>query len=571
MGFKNKIITALAILLILPIIVSATNYYVDKNSIGGQCNDNENPGTITNPWCTINKANTMLQAGDTVYIRQGIYSDNDGNAIINPDNSGSAGNPITYTNYQDEEVILRSITDSNLNRGALINKNYIMIDGLKFDNIDQSQSQMDYFIYIPSNKHHNIIKNCVMKYLSDNWASYSDGIIMQEGANYNQILDNVIEYVGKDSDNSQCNGIRMQDGAKGSGCHHNLIQGNTVRYAGHAGIQARGYRNIIKDNIVYNPWNKCLENTCDTGDTSNQYNVWDNNVGYGTTTGSGWRQDLFQNMGTGIIIRYNRIYTGEGEGFRLYGKTDKPSKRVKIYNNVAYDCGNDEQAGTDTGITFNERDADTMDSIDVRNNIFYNNHRDGIRWLENAQSSEHTVTNNHWQADGNPNFVNPPDDFSIQPDSPAIDAGAWLTTTMSAGSGTNLPIEDASYFIDGFGIVEGDVIQLEGQSFSARITNVNYDTNTLTLNRSLTWTNSQGVSLAYSGSAPDIGAYEFNSGETPPPPEPLEGDLNNDTRVDIEDLIIVASNFGTDDDTADTDSNGIVDIFDVVFVATRII
>ena len=184
MGFKNKIITALAILLILPIIVSATNYYVDKNSIGGQCNDNENPGTITNPWCTINKANTMLQAGDTVYIRQGIYSDNDGNAIINPDNSGSAGNPITYTNYQDEEVILRSITDSNLNRGALINKNYIMIDGLKFDNIDQSQSQMDYFIYIPSNKHHNIIKNCVMKYLSDNWASYSDGIIMQEGANY---------------------------------------------------------------------------------------------------------------------------------------------------------------------------------------------------------------------------------------------------------------------------------------------------------------------------------------------------------------------------------------------------
>ena len=57
--------------------------------------------------------------------------------------------------------------------------------------------------------------------------------------------------------------------------------------------------------------------------------------------------------------------------------------------------------------------------------------------------------------------------------------------------------------------------------------------------------------------------------EPEPEPEPLEGDLNNDTRVDIGDLIIVASNFGTNNAVADTDSNGIVDIFDIVFVASR--
>ena len=49
----------------------------------------------------------------------------------------------------------------------------------------------------------------------------------------------------------------------------------------------------------------------------------------------------------------------------------------------------------------------------------------------------------------------------------------------------------------------------------------------------------------------------------------LDADLNFDTRVDIDDLIIVASNFGSADDIADTDSNGIVDIFDIVFIASR--
>ena len=46
-------------------------------------------------------------------------------------------------------------------------------------------------------------------------------------------------------------------------------------------------------------------------------------------------------------------------------------------------------------------------------------------------------------------------------------------------------------------------------------------------------------------------------------------DLNNDGEVDIEDLIIVASNFGTSNTVADTDNNNIVDIFDVVYVASR--
>jgi len=42
----------------------------------------------------------------------------------------------------------------------------------------------------------------------------------------------------------------------------------------------------------------------------------------------------------------------------------------------------------------------------------------------------------------------------------------------------------------------------------ARVTAVNYTTNTLTLADVITWTSGAPVSLPYSGSRPDIGAVE---------------------------------------------------------------
>jgi hypothetical protein len=69
-------------------------------------------------------------------------------------------------------------------------------------------------------------------------------------------------------------------------------------------------------------------------------------------------------------------------------------------------------------------------------------------------------------------------------------------------------VADAGYFTDGWGIIEGDLVQLaNGQR--ARITDVNYETNVITVATALLWTQNMGVSLAYEGSAPDLGAYEL--------------------------------------------------------------
>ena len=84
------------------------------------------------------------------------------------------------------------------------------------------------------------------------------------------------------------------------------------------------------------------------------------------------------------------------------------------------------------------------------------------------------------------------------------------TTVAGEGSGTELVVRDALYFYDGFGISGemGDRIQLEGSTETAVIVNVDYASNTLTLDRALSWEGGQGVSLAFAGSAPDVGMYE---------------------------------------------------------------
>jgi len=69
-------------------------------------------------------------------------------------------------------------------------------------------------------------------------------------------------------------------------------------------------------------------------------------------------------------------------------------------------------------------------------------------------------------------------------------------------------VADAGYFFDGYGIVEPDLIQLEGQTQAVAIATVDYATNTLTLAEPLSWSAGDGVSLPYGGARPDQGRYE---------------------------------------------------------------
>jgi hypothetical protein len=109
-------------------------------------------------------------------------------------------------------------------------------------------------------------------------------------------------------------------------------------------------------------------------------------------------------------------------------------------------------------------------------------------------------------------------DFRLRPKSPMIDAALPLTVAVGAGQNSvDLVVEDAGYFYDGFGIAgeQGDVIQLSGSQATARILKIDYAAHAITLDEPLTWEHGQGVSLAYTGAAPDIGAFERDAPQEP--------------------------------------------------------
>jgi hypothetical protein len=91
--------------------------------------------------------------------------------------------------------------------------------------------------------------------------------------------------------------------------------------------------------------------------------------------------------------------------------------------------------------------------------------------------------------------------------SPCIDAGRRLTQTTAEGKGTLLVVKDALWFSDGNGQVPGDEIMV-GAAGPARITKVDYEKNTLTLDKPIAWKASDPVNLAYKGKGTDIGPFD---------------------------------------------------------------
>ena len=97
--------------------------------------NDSNPGTILSPWRTIQHAANSVQAGDTVYVRGGVY-----NESVNISASGSAiAGPITFQTFPGENAIVdgTGLVPSTSSTQGLINitnQSYISIQGLEIRN-----------------------------------------------------------------------------------------------------------------------------------------------------------------------------------------------------------------------------------------------------------------------------------------------------------------------------------------------------------------------------------------------------------------------------------------------------
>ena len=111
LGTRGKIvtITIFKVHVVLTVAAGAISQAVAGGYyVGGPGASDRNPGTVSQPFATIQKAASVAVAGDSVNIRGGIYRE-----TIVPANSGAPGQPVTFQPDGDAEVTVSGADTAN--------------------------------------------------------------------------------------------------------------------------------------------------------------------------------------------------------------------------------------------------------------------------------------------------------------------------------------------------------------------------------------------------------------------------------------------------------------------------
>lgn len=130
----------LFLLIIFSLGSSAAVYYVSPTG-----SDTTGDGTISSPWFTLNKAWTVVAAGDVVYMRGGTYTYTSTQVLTGK--NGTSGSRITVTAYPNEKPVIRKGTPyayHNRNATSLIyvSGNYITLSKLELTGFTQEDTYL---------------------------------------------------------------------------------------------------------------------------------------------------------------------------------------------------------------------------------------------------------------------------------------------------------------------------------------------------------------------------------------------------------------------------------------------
>lgn len=548
---------------------SARTIFVDKDITGSFNGSGDAIGTYdvakrragagsATAYNSIMEASAAVGAGDTIVIRGGTYHE-----TLRPVRSGTASMPITYINHKAEDVIIRDTPG---------------IGNLPAEEVALDQSDRQYGIYLNGVCHVVIEGLQVTNVAGWGRIVHSDHVVLKRNtftaalalgttggikfyhSDYNKILDNTIRD-GND------NLLLIHS-------NRNLVAGNHFIRGRHTLWCIRGGSfNVIRNNYFHNELQKIGEvydveaaNDAPVVSDAAHYNVIERNV-FAKTASSGNHSPFagVQYAGQNGIIRQNLFYEtiGPALDLTLYPDEARYNYDNHVYHNVFHKTdfagislpgkgpyafhGNVIKNNILLGSVFVANDTRwrwfTVDLagkpvqlmtgrldgfILERNNLFNRQAAEAylithgsrnsailpqksVSWWERSRPN---VFRRNLESD--PLFVDAAGhDYHLRPESPMIDAGAFLAATTGQGDGISMPVDDVGYFYDGFGISDekGDVIQLSGQTERARVIGIDYNNKRLLLDRVLSWSARQGVALRYSGNGPDLGAFEHGMTE----------------------------------------------------------
>jgi parallel beta-helix repeat protein len=353
----------MVLLLIAASVAPAATYYVAAN--GGR---DSNSGSANAPFATINRGIRAAGAGDTVYVRGGIYP-----AVVHigPSRGGASGNPVVISGYPSETAIVDG--QDALPGGPypahlydalfLVEASYVTLQDLTI----QNGTGMGLMVTGSNN-------------LVQRIKSYGNGEngILLTGGSYNIVQDSTLynnckwHVNGQDTpDGYFASGLSSARG----GANHNTIRRNTVSLTWGEGISTfESDYNTIEDNVAYDNWQNFY-----ISDTTNT--LVQRNLAYCTA------DNPMQSL-------------TEQHGFMLDDELEAPPSAYNtVINNLAYGCTGAIAVGTKQ-----------LNNVRIANNTFAQaNATNGatatfIVWPNGAAVNSRIENNVIYQGDSKPIF-----------------------------------------------------------------------------------------------------------------------------------------------------------------------
>ncbi len=402
---------------------SAAVYYV------GVTGSDENPGTQDFPWKSLVHAACVVQPGDVVYIRGGIYHER---LILQT--SGTDGAPIIFSAYPGETPVLNgeslALGDDDTQNALVVLRNvsYIRIEGLSIEQYVSFDERIPSGIFISGSGSDIEIVGCSVSNIATVYDSAESTqernahAIAVYGTDGNTPLDNIV-----------IDGCDVFDNTLGSSeaiaLNGNItnfsVTNNRVHDNDNIGIDFIGFEGSA-------PQNDQVRNGICRGNT-----VWNissaDNPAYNNIASAG---GIYVDGGKDILIEGNRVENcdiGIEAACERFGFS---AEHIIIRNNIVTGCH------ALAGIAFGGYDMlrGGAESIKIYNNTLFDNTMD-VLIQRHCQFKTNEICNNILNSDivleGNvgkihisnnifddPVFVDAAgDDFRLSADSSAIDAG----------------------------------------------------------------------------------------------------------------------------------------------------
>ncbi len=418
------------------LIHAQTIYYVD-----GAGGSNSNTGTsLLQAWKTIQKACDAATPNSIVEIKAGTYYEN---LVLNV--SGTAGNPITFRNYQNDSVFIDGTGTAGTTLMSITDQNYLTFDNLVFQNLTVNNAQGILAQTSTSGTSTGLrFHNLIIRHI--NWTANASAIpnsndnaqafIVYGLANGMthltvdscQVYSNILGFSEAVSIDGNINGFTV------SNC---LVHDNTnigILAAGNYGTSPNPSTDHARHGLI-------TRNTCF------------NNVSlYATSAG------IYIDGGWSVVVDGNKSY-GNGSGIELGCEQNGTTDSITVKNNIIY---NNQYTGLAIGGYTTATTGQVTNSL-VRNNTFFHNTlpANNTGEIEMSKASNCTIENNVFYTDPQ-NILFTADSIAPQLNN-TFDYNCWFTP---GNDSTNITVQWLQTNYTTFGAYRAGT-SLEAHSFYA--------------------------------------------------------------------------------------------------------